>query len=687
MFADRRGIAQYAYLIVIGMLLALFAGTVIILVITRPDAAPAPAPAAPTVSGESETPAADLLIGLSDTPPILTDREIIFTGTLAAEAEGVSVRWQGPNGPTDAGGTLSQYDPDTRRWSAAFNRTEVGTGTVRFLFETRVDGMVQTAWRDVLIPASSVADEGPSTSITVDWRDIPLEMSAYDVATALGLEGQQVNDVVPQGGEFVSEYYKVGTVMSAAYAGADVLVAFMPCIDLCFQQPMMRFIVDAQTHRLVNLAAYGPRAADVLYISPSTVGEMSGSYGQPTGFIQPGNRVADDATLRIAELDLPIRLTLRGADVQLVRPEFERSRFVTRNDVTEVGRTADGRTLYAEAGFNCLLVKRPDHTFAQYDFVLSFFSGEGRFPGDTARIPQLTWSDGVVNAADYMHADIGGCGATSCYAVRPESEVKPSERLLEAGRLSNGDIVYTLKNLRDEELRALYDASVAYVPEGEVRPTFEAFVATRPLFYWKDPLGRWVRWVRLDALPAVECGKPVIYLYPEKQMSVAVRVGLKGQMTVSEPPHGARGWKVTARPDGYVVNAADGKTYPNLYWEGTGVNYKTPTNGFVVKTAEADAWLKTTLAKIGFTERESAEFREFWVPRLPDTPYTFITFVPQGDFDRDAPLSITPEPDRVYRVFMEYRGLQAPISVAPLSLPKIERSGFTVVEWGGALKK
>jgi hypothetical protein len=60
----------------------------------------------------------------------------------------------------------------------------------------------------------------------------------------------------------------------------------------------------------------------------------------------------------------------------------------------------------------------------------------------------------------------------------------------------------------------------------------------------------------------------------------------------------------------------------------------------------------------------------------------FIHFA-TDEYDRHVPLHITPKPDTVIRVFMLFRALDSPIAVTPQRLTKIERKGFTVVEWGG----
>ena len=52
-----------------------------------------------------------------------------------------------------------------------------------------------------------------------------------------------------------------------------------------------------------------------------------------------------------------------------------------------------------------------------------------------------------------------------------------------------------------------------------------------------------------------------------------------------------------------------------------------------------------------------------------------------------AKLEGTPAPDTVIRVFMTYKPLDAPVQIQPQTLTAPERSGFTVIEWGGGLVK
>ena len=61
--------------------------------------------------------------------------------------------------------------------------------------------------------------------------------------------------------------------------------------------------------------------------------------------------------------------------------------------------------------------------------------------------------------------------------------------------------------------------------------------------------------------------KPVIYLYPEKETTVTVKLDYAGTLTCTYPAYGD-GWTVTACPDGTLTDDA-GQTYNYLYWGST----------------------------------------------------------------------------------------------------------------------
>jgi hypothetical protein len=63
--------------------------------------------------------------------------------------------------------------------------------------------------------------------------------------------------------------------------------------------------------------------------------------------------------------------------------------------------------------------------------------------------------------------------------------------------------------------------------------------------------------------------------------------------------------------------------------------------------------------------------------------YNLIAF--QGDvYTNSAKLNITPAPDSLLRIFMTYVPLEEAVDIQPQQLTTYERTGFTVVEWGGS---
>ena len=187
----------------------------------------------------------------------------------------------------------------------------------------------------------------------------------------------------------------------------------------------------------------------------------------------------------------------------------------------------------------------------------------------------------------------------------------------------------------------------------------------------------------LSACREAEAGdaKPVIYLYPEEETEVTVRLDYDGTLTCTYPAY-EDGWTVTAAPDGTLRDEA-GQTYSYLYWEGVTRTEYDFSRGFCVPGADTAAFLEDALARLGLTRREANEFIVYWLPRMEANPYNLIAFQAE-DYTNHARLTVTPEPDSLLRVFMAWKPLEAPMDLPAQALPAFDRAGFTVVEWGGA---
>ena len=175
--------------------------------------------------------------------------------------------------------------------------------------------------------------------------------------------------------------------------------------------------------------------------------------------------------------------------------------------------------------------------------------------------------------------------------------------------------------------------------------------------------------------------KPVIYLYPTETTDVNVKVDIDGELTCTYPDY-RDGWNVTAYPDGTLINKADGKEYYCLYWEGEGSAEWDMSRGEVVRGEDTAKFLEEKLTEIGLSPRERNEFIIYWLPRMQQNEFNYITFHTE-DYAAEVPLEVTPQPDSVLRVFMVYASVPEYFEGQPQHFDGFRRDGFTVVEWGG----
>lgn len=179
------------------------------------------------------------------------------------------------------------------------------------------------------------------------------------------------------------------------------------------------------------------------------------------------------------------------------------------------------------------------------------------------------------------------------------------------------------------------------------------------------------------------CYKPVIYLYPEEETQVSVRLNLNGALTCTYPAY-QDGWRVTAEPDGTLSDGV--LTYNYLFWEARLSATYDFSEGFCVKGSETGAFLEQALMQLGLTRREANEMIVFWLQQMQDNPYNVIAFQTEAYTDA-AGLEIDPAPDTLIRVFMAWYPSQSYVELPAQHLTAPERTGFTVVEWGGTRTK
>jgi hypothetical protein len=180
--------------------------------------------------------------------------------------------------------------------------------------------------------------------------------------------------------------------------------------------------------------------------------------------------------------------------------------------------------------------------------------------------------------------------------------------------------------------------------------------------------------------------KPVIYLYPEETTDVDVELGAPEKVTVSYPKYNDA-WRVTANPDGSLIDRTTGRSLYSLYYEADyTVAHGMHEDGFVVKGSDSASFLEEKLAQLGLNEHEAEEFIIYWLPQLEKSAYNYIYFAPVSEIAENMPLNVSPAPETVIRINMEFKALDAPIEVKTQVLPETPiRQGFTLVEWGGTI--
>jgi hypothetical protein len=191
--------------------------------------------------------------------------------------------------------------------------------------------------------------------------------------------------------------------------------------------------------------------------------------------------------------------------------------------------------------------------------------------------------------------------------------------------------------------------------------------------------------INLDNEKIRVASKPVIYVYPTKEQAVNINVTPLNGFSFTYPSYSKNGWNVTAHPNGNII--CNDKHYNYLFWEGPLIDISEfdLTNGFYVHSDTVVQFLEHTLTKVGLTDTEQADFITYWAPQLILNDLNFIHF----DFNEGykkliAQLEVTPKPETLIRVFMMFKPASKVQQTKPQIIPKVNRKGFTVVEWGGS---
>ena len=176
--------------------------------------------------------------------------------------------------------------------------------------------------------------------------------------------------------------------------------------------------------------------------------------------------------------------------------------------------------------------------------------------------------------------------------------------------------------------------------------------------------------------------KPIIYLYPEEETKVDVKL-INDQLITSSYPKYEKSWNVTAYPDGKLIDNKTNRKLYGLYWEGKKHKSEIKSDGFIVEGKNTIEFLEEKLEILGLNEYETEEFIIYWLPELEKNKYNYIRFESEEEINSYMPIEVTPKPDTLIRIVMDYKPLDKKINVKDQTLTTKERKGFTLVEWGG----
>ena len=179
--------------------------------------------------------------------------------------------------------------------------------------------------------------------------------------------------------------------------------------------------------------------------------------------------------------------------------------------------------------------------------------------------------------------------------------------------------------------------------------------------------------------------KPIIYIYPTERTEINVKLWTPKNLLHTYPKYNSeKWWNIVAQPNGDLEDMDTWRKLYALYREWKTYVEDNFEEWFVVKWEDIVPFLEEKLALLWLNEREAEEFIVYWLPQMEGNKYNLIRFETKEEQDENMLLNITPTPDTVIRVMMDWKAIDEPINIPEQRLITPERNGFTVVEWWGS---
>ena len=176
--------------------------------------------------------------------------------------------------------------------------------------------------------------------------------------------------------------------------------------------------------------------------------------------------------------------------------------------------------------------------------------------------------------------------------------------------------------------------------------------------------------------------KPIIYLYPTSETEIHVNLWTPENLSHTYPKYNSEKWRnVIAQPNGDLEDIDTWRKLYALYWEWKSNNETNFDEWFVVAWRDIIPFLEEKLAVLWLNEREAEEFIVYWLPQMEGNEWNLIRFETIEEQNENMPLNITPTPNTLIRVMMDWKAIDEPVEIPEQQLITPERNGFTVVEW------
>jgi len=177
--------------------------------------------------------------------------------------------------------------------------------------------------------------------------------------------------------------------------------------------------------------------------------------------------------------------------------------------------------------------------------------------------------------------------------------------------------------------------------------------------------------------------KPNIYIYPQENIQLEVNIDFPmGGKVIASIPEYKTGWKVSVDSKGIIDNK-----YTYLFYESTQPNVWQTKSGWMIKKADLKGFFEENMALYGFAGQEITDFTDYWIPRLKDQEIYSICPQVLPAINKVVQLRFSKQPEHLLRLYYVIRGRDnsSKNELVKPEIPKFERKGYFITEWGVVL--